>query len=89
MREDFDFVTFDNYAKDTKELTDQAAHIIRCQRKEIDRLKKLIGALVHSAKRIAISNHFMEYDYPVQQEYRPYDDTFVLRALTLSKGGSE
>jgi hypothetical protein len=49
VRENWDFVSMDNYAKDTKELADQAAGIIGQQAKRIRELEHMIWAAAMTA----------------------------------------
>jgi len=48
MKENWDYVSFENYSKDMQESSDRASNIIRQQRGEIDRLNELIAGLVYS-----------------------------------------
>lgn len=49
LRKDWDYVTFADYQKDTRELTERAMDLFKFQRKEIRDRERLIYAMVKAA----------------------------------------
>lgn len=83
-REDWDYVSMENYTKDTKELAEQAAYIIGGQKKKINELEKLIGLLVHCAGRIEVPNWMIVTEQPtcITRYERPDIDATIFEKET-------
>jgi len=56
-RRDWDWVSMEDYDKDTKDLVNTSAAIIRDQKHLIDQLTLLVSLLVYYGKRIEIPNY--------------------------------
>lgn len=68
-REDWDYVSMENYSKDMEEAGNQAAHIIGQQAKEIRELKRLVELLIYCAfQPIEIPNFLLQRDLPITIE---------------------
>jgi len=61
MIRDVDYVTMEDYRRDTKEISEGAAHLIESQAKEIRQLKVMISQLIYSAGEIRVYDK-LDYD---------------------------
>ena len=82
-REDWEYVSMENYSNDMSTISKQASHIIAEQAKEVRQLKHLIAAMVHSVGRIEIPNiKFMDMEaLPIERHDRPDIDCTVFIAV--------
>lgn len=83
MRQDFDYVTMDDYSRDMAESSSRAAEIIqgmKAQKKEIT--VTLIAAVLSAGGKLTIKpNDFIDADSAILSvEKNPVDDTTILKA---------
>ena len=82
MREGWDYVSMADYSADMTEQSDRAAGIIAKQRREIDRLRRGIAAMVDAAGgAITLQMHHLDRaDWDrIEFEYREYDFSQTVR----------
>lgn len=80
MKEDFDYVTMNNYSKDMEDLTNISANITASLIKERDELKACIAFLVKAAGKITIQQNFQYVDAPPYEISKDeYHDTLIFR----------
>jgi len=61
MIRDVDYVTMEDYRRDTREISEGAASLIEGQAKEIRQLKVMISQLIYSAGEIRVYDK-LDYD---------------------------
>lgn len=60
MKQNFDYVTMEDYSSDMAEVAQRSAHIIDAQRREIRELKTMFAAAVMAAGgKISIGNSYL------------------------------
>ena len=59
MKEDFDFVSMENYQKDTEALVDQAAAIIADLKRKKEQAELLLYCIIEVCKEVRIPEHLI------------------------------
>lgn len=91
-REDWDFVSFDNYSSDMKQLSDQSASIIEQLRRERDEAQHMVGVLVYSAGgQIEVERKARFYAHRIELTVmqNDYNDTQTFKASLPANDSAE
>ena len=80
MKENFDFVSMDNYSADMDDLGKRSAAAIRLLRKERDQARQMVAAIVATVGKVSIPERTFHGELPpITQDYDAYSMTYVLR----------